>query len=65
MRDGTRARHDLSDSALPTTIDWSGLAGIDNAFTVSPDDPDLEGANSFDNHRIYLTGGVDVPTTCE
>lgn len=46
--------------AQPAAVDWSGLAWIDYAYTVSSDDPDLEGANSFDYRRIYLTADVDL-----
>lgn len=42
-------------SAQPTGIELSGLAFIDYAYIVSDEDPDLEGANSFDYRRIYLT----------
>lgn len=46
--------------AQPTAVDWSGLAWVDYAYTLSSDDPVLEGANSFDYRRIYLTADVDL-----
>lgn len=41
--------------AQPTGIELSGLAFIDYAYIVSDEDPDLEGSNSFDYRRMYLT----------
>lgn len=47
-------------SAQPTAIRLSGVAFVDYAYTVSEDDPDLNGANSFDYRRVYLTADSDV-----
>ena len=41
------------------SIDWSGLAWIDYSYTLASDDPEEEGANTFDYRRIYLT--ADAP----
>lgn len=47
-------------SAQPTGIRLSGLAFVDYAYIVSDEDPDLEGANSFDYRRLYLTADSDI-----
>lgn len=40
-------------------IEWSGLAYVDYSYLLASDDPDAEGANTFDYRRIYLT--ADAP----
>lgn len=47
-------------AAQPTGIRLSGIAFVDYAYILSDEDPDLEGANSFDYRRIYLTADSDL-----
>lgn len=49
-----------SVSAQTPDIDWSGLAFLDYQYFIADDDPEVEGTNSFEYRRIYLTATTDL-----
>lgn len=55
---GLGAAHPLS--AQSPTVEWSGLAYLDYAHTVSSPNDEIDGTSTFDYRRIYLTADVDL-----
>lgn len=49
-----------SVSAQAPDIDWSGLAFLDYQYFIADANPEVEGTNSFEYRRIYLTATTDL-----
>jgi hypothetical protein len=50
-----------ADAAAQTpSVDWSGLAYLDYTYVLADPDPDLEGTNTFDYRRLYLTADAEL-----
>lgn len=46
--------------AQPASVDVGGLAYLDYTYIVADPDPDLEGSNTFDYRRVYLTADATL-----